>query len=169
MKRWKMLTVTAVLFLGLTTGAHSGGPWTVNLEGNGIISGGDLLDYGVIETDLVWNFKLNEHTGEVKGQVYIVEKLFEGGVRHFKLFGYEVYDAGDPNQRPVLFDCDDYEVRVQGIDDKGQEIAVHFRSKDNIVAPNTIWYWVKRRPDGNYITNTNDGLSVSNLFWMECR
>jgi hypothetical protein len=68
-----------------------------------------------------------------------------------------------------LFDCGEYEVRVQGEDDQGHEIAVHFRSKDNIVAPNSVWYWVKSEPDGDYMTNTNGRLSVSNLFWMKCR
>ena len=169
MKSWRIAVISAVLILGLATAVYSGGgPWTVKIEGNGLVSGGDLAVYGVIETDLGWNLKLNENTGEVKGMVNIVEKLSDGGVRHFKLYGYNVYEVGDPTLRPILFDCGDYEVRVQGVDDQGQEIAVHFRSKDNIVAPNSVWYWVKTQPDGEYITNTNARLSVSNLFWMQC-
>jgi hypothetical protein len=169
MKGWKTLLLSAALLMALTTGAYSGGPWSAEIEGDGIVSGGDLPDYGVIEAEIGWNFKWNKDTGEVKGQLNIVEKLYDGGVRHFKLFGYEVYEVGKPLKRPILFDCDNYQVRVQGRDEDGREIAMHLRSKDNIVAPNSIWYWVKSAADSDYISNSNGRLPVSNLFWMECR
>ena len=115
MNKWKILTITAVLLFGLATGAYCGGPWTAEIEGNGTISGGDLLDYGVMETDIDWSFKLNEDTGEIKGRVNIIEKLYDGGVRNLKLFGYEVYEVGDPAKKPILFDCNDYDSLMQCI------------------------------------------------------
>ena len=169
MKHWTIAAVAAAFFLALAAGAFGGGTWTAKLEGGGSVKGGNLSAYGVIETDFDWNISFNEDTGEVQGRVNLVEKLTDGGARRFKLSGSEVYEVGDPTKRPILFDCSNYEVRLQGIDDLGREIAVHFRSKDNITAPNTIWYWVKTQPDGEYIANTDAGLSVSNLFWMECR
>jgi hypothetical protein len=169
MKHWKIPAIAAVICLALATGAYCGETWTAKLEGSGIVKGGNLPTYGVIETDLDWNFNFNEDTGEVQGRVNLVEQLSDGGVRRLKLSGAEVYEVGDPAKRPILFDCGNYEVRVQGIDDQGREIAVHFRSKDNITAPNTVWYWVKTKPDGTYIANTDAELSVSNLFWMDCR
>jgi len=105
----------------------------------------------------------------VQGRVNLVENLADGSVRRFQLAGADVYEVGDSTKRPILFDCSKYEVRVQGIDGQGREIAVLFRSKDNIEASNSVWYWVKSQPDGDYIANTDAGLSVSNLFWMECR
>lgn len=169
MKHWFIAAITAVLFLALTTGGFGGETWTAKLEGNGTIKGGDLTAYGVMETDLDWNINFNEDTGELQGRVNIAEKLSDGGIRRLTLSGSEVYEVGDSTKRPILFDCGNYEVRLQGVDDQGREIAVLFRSKDNLSAPNTIWYWVKTQPDGEYIANTAAGLSVSNLFWMECR
>jgi hypothetical protein len=169
MRHWNILIITAALFMALVTGAYGGEIWTVKLEGSGVVKGGNLSAYGVLETDLDWNFRFDEDTGEVQGRVNLVENLSDGGVRRLQLSGAEVYEIGDPAKRPILFDCVNYEVRVQGIDEQGREIAVYFRSKDNITAPNTIWYWVKSRPDGDYIANTDTALSVSNLFWMECR
>ncbi|UCD80115.1 MAG: hypothetical protein JSW26_01390 [Desulfobacterales bacterium] len=169
MKLCKIPAIALVLFLALATGAYCGETWTAKLEGRGIVKGGHLPAYGVIETDLDWRFEFDENTGKVQGRVNLVEKLSDGGVRRLKLSGSEVYEVGDPTKRNILFDCDNYEVRVQGIDDQGREIAVHFRSKDNITVPNTIWYWAKAQPDGDYIVNTDAGLSVSNLFWMDCR
>ena len=169
MKHWNIPAAGAVLFLALATGAFCGETWTVKLEGNGMVKGGNLSAYGVSETDLDWNINFNEDTGEVQGRVNLIEHLSGGGIRRLKLSGYEVYEVGDPTKRLILFDCSNYEIRIQGIDGQGREIAVHFRSKDNITAPNTVWYWVKTHPDGDYIANTNAGLSVSNLFWMDCR
>jgi hypothetical protein len=169
MKLWNITGIGAVLFLAMATGAFCGEIWTVKLEGNGIVKGGNLSAYGVSETDLDWNINFNEDTGEVQGWVNLVEQLSDGGIRRLKLSGSDVYEVGNPAKRLILFDCGNYEVRVQGIDDQGREIAVHFRSKDNIAAPNTVWYWVKAHPDGEYIANTDGGLSVSNLFWMDCR
>lgn len=169
MKHWSIPAVAAVLFLALAASAFCGDTWTVKLEGSGLVKGGNLPAYGVIETELGWDISFNEDTGEVQGGVNLVEKLSDGGIRKLNLSGSEVYEVGDPTKRLILFDCSHYEVRLQGIDDQGREIAVHFRSKDNITAPNTVWYWVKTQPDGDYISNTNAGLSVSNLFWMDCR
>jgi hypothetical protein len=169
MKHWKIPAIAAVIFLALATGAFCAETWTAKLEGNGVVKGGNLSAYGVIETDLDWNISFNEDTGEVQGRVNLAEQLMDGRIRRFKLSGPEVYEVGDPGKRPILFDCSHYEARIQGIDEKGREIAVHFRSKDNLTAPNTVWYWVKTQPDGDYIANTNAGLSVSNLFWMDCR
>lgn len=169
MKLCKIPAIIAVVILALAAGADCQEPWTVKLEGSGIVKGGNLSSYGVIETDLDWSFKFHKDTGNVQGRVHLVEKLSDGGVRRLELSGSEVYEVGDPMKRLILFDCNNYEVRVQGIDDQGREIAVNFRSKDNIEAPNTIWYWVKDQPDGDYIANTDTGLSASNLFWMECR
>jgi hypothetical protein len=169
MKLWKIPAIIAVLCLALATGAYCEDPWTVKLEGSGNVKGGNLSVYGVIETDLDWSFRFNRDTGSVQGRVNLVEKLSDGSVRRLELSGAEVYEVGDPTKRLILFDCSNYEVRVQGIDDQGREIAVDFRSKDNIEAPNTIWYWVKDHPDGDYIANTVTGLPASNLFWMECR
>lgn len=164
MKRWQIFTITALFFVALATTAYARGPWTVKIDGNGIVTG----PYNdVDEADIGWNFKWNADTGEVNGQVNIVEKLSDGGVRHFKLRGYQVYPVGDPKVRPILFDCDTYEVRVEGYDDQGQVIAVHFRSDNNLLYPNTIWYWVMDA-DGNFITNTGARLPVSNPFFMEC-
>ena len=169
MKFWKTPAIIATLCLALATGAYCEEPWTVKLEGSGNVKGGNLSTYGVIETDLDWSFRFNEDTGSVQGRVNLVEKLSDGSVRRLELSGAEVYEVGDPTKRLILFDCSNHEVRVQGIDDRGREIAVDFRSKGNIEAPNTIWYWVKSRPDGDYITNTDTELSVSNLFLMDCR
>jgi len=169
MKYWKIPVVTAALFLILSTGSYGAGIWTVKLEGSGIIKGGHLPAYGVVETDLDWSIRFDEDTGEVQGRVNLAENLTDGSVRRLQLTGAEVYEVGDSTKRPILFDCSKYEVRLQGIDEQGREIAVHFRSKDNIEASNTVWYWVKGQPDGDYIANTDAGLSVSNLFWMECR
>jgi hypothetical protein len=166
MKHWKVFTITALFFVALATTAYAGGgPWTVKIEGNGIVTG---PYYDVDEADIGWNFKWNADTGEVKGQVNIVEKLSDGGVRHFKLRGYQVMPVGDETIRPILFNCNTYEVRVQGFDDQGQEIAVHFRSDSNLSYPNTIWYWVMDAEGEGFITNTGDRLLVSNPFWMEC-
>ena len=166
MKYWKIFTVTALFFVALATTAYTGGPWTVKIEGNGIVSGPYNSVDEVDEADIGWNFKWNENKGEVHGQVNIVEKMADGSVRHFKLRGYQVFDVQDPTKRPILFDCDTYEVRVEGENDQGQRIAVHFRSDNNLSYPNTIWYWVME--DGNFITNTSARLPVSNPFWMEC-
>ena len=169
MKRWNIPAAAAVIFLTWAAIGFCGETWTVKLEGNGIVKGGNLSAYGVIETELDWNIYFNEDTGEVQGGVNLFERLSDGGIRKIHLSGSEVYEVGDPSKKLILFDCSRYEVRLQGIDDQGREIAVHFRSKDNITAPNTVWYWVKTQPDGDYIANTNAGLSVSNLFWMDCR
>jgi len=164
MRYWKIFTISALFFVALATTAYTGGPWTVKIEGNGIVVG----PYnGVDEADIGWNFKWNEATGEVHGQVNIVEKLSDGSVRQFKLRGYQVFDVGNPTVRPILFNCDTYEVRVEGDDDEGRRIAAHFRSDDNLSYPNTVWYWVKDA-DGTEITNTNARLDVSNPFWIEC-
>jgi hypothetical protein len=171
----KRLFIALIVLLALTATASlvwAGGPWEVKVEGNGIVSGGSLPSYGVVETDIGWNFKMNFNS-EVQGHLNIVEKLTDGTTRHFQLHGYEVLPVGDPGGRPILFNCvddgssDSRSVRVEGYDSEGRLVAAHFRDSEHNTLPSTVWYWVQD-PPGNYITNTNARLSVSNLFAMEC-
>ena len=84
MKHWNIPAAGAVLFLALATGAFCGETWTVKLEGNGMVKGGNLSAYGVSETDLDWNINFNEDTGEVQGRVNLIEHLSGGGIRRLK-------------------------------------------------------------------------------------
>lgn len=168
-KLFVMVGMAASLVILLATAVQAGGPWSVKVEGNGIVTG---ADYDVMETDIGWNFKWNADTGEVNGHLNIVEKLMGGGTRHFQLSGDQVMPVGDPTVRPILFNCnamnsDSRSVRVEGYDDDGNRIAAHFRDSEHYMYPNTVWYWVQD-PAGNYITNTNARLPVSNPFTMEC-
>jgi hypothetical protein len=159
-----VLAVICLLVLGVT--AYAGGPWAVKVDGNGYVSGGGLTGYGVVETDLGWNMKMN-FDGNVQGQLNIVEKLDGGTVRHFMLAGYELYPVGDPTVRPILFNCNTNEVRVEGLNDEGLTVAAHFRSPDHAVYPNTVWYWV-RDSSGTYISNTATRLTLSTPITMYC-
>ena len=153
----------ALVFL-MTTGLLIGkpvqvkGPWVTKVEGSGIVSGGSLSSYGVSETDLGWNFKINAD-GQIKGQLNIVEKLEDGKVRHFKLFGYEVTSIDRTN-------CGTYEIRVEGTNADGFVVAAHFRGTRNSYRPNSVWYWVK--DGGTFITNTGTQLTVSDTFYVNC-
>lgn len=157
------LVVISALLLAVT--AYAGGPWKVKFDGNGYVSGGGLSGYDVVETDLGWNMKMN-FEGDVQGQLNIVEKLEDGGVRHFMLAGYEVIPVGDPTQRPVVFNCDTEEVRVEGTNADGLTVAAHFRSPDHATYPNTVWYWVM--DSGSYVTNTAARLTLSAPMSMFC-
>lgn len=171
----KFITIIFVIllclcFVGI---ASAGGSWKVSESGNGVVSGGYLPYYGVVESDIGWNFKWNSTTGDVNGHLNIVEKLNNGKVRHFKLYGYQVMPVEDPTLPWILFNCG-YDgrwaraVRVEGVDKEGNTIAAHFRDSENFEYPNTIWYWVKD-PSGKVITNTYGPLVVSAPFTMVCR
>jgi hypothetical protein len=171
MKKWLITIIVMLLSLLFTASVFAGGPWTVKVEGNGIVSGGSLPSYSVLETDIGWNFKWNEDTDEVNGQLNIVEKLTDGTVRHFKLSGVQVDDVGNPASRPILFNCaagggDGRSVRVEGYDNQGQLVSAHFRDSEHTQFPNSVWYWVQG--SSGYITNTNARLTLSFPFTMEC-
>jgi hypothetical protein len=172
MRKALTLAAVAVLTLLLSTMSYAGGPWEVKIEGNGMVD--PFTSSGEVEvcgTDLGWNFKMN-YDGQVNGQLNIVEKLCDGSIRHFKLAGYQVYDVGDPSSRPILFNCaagtdDARSVRVEGWNDDGLCVSAHWRDSQHATMPNTVWYWVQDS-GGNFITNTNARLPVSNPFTMVC-
>lgn len=169
----KKLTIFAVLVLLLAAAisVRAGGPWAVKAEGNGAVNGGDLPSYGVDQADIGWNLKMN-FDYEVQGQLNIVEKLSNGGTRHFRLSGDQVFPVGDPAVRPILFNCavgglDGRSVRVEGVDGNGNLISIHVRDSQHPDYPNSAWYWVQD-PSGTYITNTNTRLSLSDPFTLFC-
>jgi hypothetical protein len=173
MKKITLIALIVVLVLAATVSlVCAGGPWAVKVEGNGTVNGGSLPSYGVLETDIGWNFKWNVDTGEVNGHLNIVEKRTDGTVRHFQLSGAQVLPVGDPTGRPILFNCasgggDARSIRVEGWDDQGRLIAAHFRDSEHSQYPSSVWYWVQDA-SGSYITNTNARLTVSYPFTMEC-
>lgn len=166
-KRVLLIAVAFVAFslvFLLTTGLlaekpdpANGGPWVTKVEGGGIVSGGSLSSYNVVETVLGWNIKVNAD-GVMKGHLNIVEKLENGKVRHFKLFSDEF--------ELDFAKCNSYEVRIEGTDENGYRVAIHFRGLRNTVYPNSVWYWVK--DGGTFITNTGARLTVSNTFYVTC-
>lgn len=163
MKKIAVILGVLVLFLssglayGKMKGGQAKGPWVAKVEGNGYLSGGSLPSYGVDETNLGWNFKVNAYGG-YNGQLNIIEKFDGQMLRHFKLFDYQV----DNNR----YSCETHEMRVEGTDDEGQRVAAHFRGWRNTQYPNSVWYWVKNG-DG-YITNTKARLTLDSPFFILC-
>ena len=159
----RVIIFLAVLLLFVASVAYARGPWKVKVEGNGNLFG--PYHGGVVKADIGWNMKYNADSGQVKGQLNIVETLTDGSNRHFKLSSNQVYPVGDPTVRPILFECD--EVRVEGFDKFGRTISAHFRPPSHPIYPNTIWYWVKDS-SGGFITNTFDRLTLSSTLSMWC-
>jgi hypothetical protein len=135
-------------------------PWAAKMEGNGILSGGHLPKYDVVETDIGWNFKVKAADNTVVGNLNIVEKLVEEGPpRHFQLTGAEV--------DMLSYNCTTDELRVEGTNGAGQRVAAHFRGYNNISFPNTVWYWVKI--EGSFITNCGTRLTLDgDDFTIDC-
>lgn len=161
-KIWAIIFLT-VLLIFVASVAYAGGPWKVKIEGNGYLFG--PFYGGVVKTDIGWNMKYNADSGQVKGQLNIVETLADGSNRHFKLSGYQVYPVGDPTAKPIVIKCN--EVRVEGFDDSGRAISAHFRPPSHPIYPNTIWYWVKDS-SGAFISNTFARLPLSSTLSMSC-
>ncbi len=163
-KRMKKLDLIVVLFvvLSIVVGGVvlAASPWAAKMEGNGILSGGVLPSYDVVETDIGWNFKVKATDDTVVGNLNIVEKLVEGDPpRHFQLTGAEV-DMLD-------YSCGSDELRVEGTNEAGQRVAAHFRGSTNTSYPNTVWYWVK--VEGNLITNCGGRLTLAgDDFTIDC-
>jgi hypothetical protein len=158
------IATLVLLAVVVTSVAYAGGPWEMKVEGNGIVDG--PFSDGVCEADIGWNMKMN-YDREVAGHLNIVEKLCDGTVRHFDLYGYELLSVGDPTVRPILFNCATQEVRVEGYNAEGYHIAAHWRSPLNTTAPNTVWYWVYG-PGGELVTNTNARLAIDSPMTMWC-
>lgn len=151
------LAVVMVFTLG-TSAALAASPWVTKMEGNGILSGGSLPYYSVVETDIGWNFKVKAD-GTVQGHLNIMEKLGKGPPRHFQLSGAEV--------DTVSWDGGTDELRVEGTNEDGQRVAAHFRGVNNLGDPKTVWYWVK--VDGNFITDCAARLPlVGDDFTIDC-
>jgi len=161
----KKLDLIVVLFvvLSIVVGGVvlAASPWLAKIEGNGILRGDYLLsEYGVIETDIGWNFKVKAADDTVVGNLNIVEKLVgEGPPNHFQLTGADV--------KTFFAKCGTDELRVEGTNEAGQTVAAHFRGVGNSSKPKTVWYWVKR--DGSFITNCGTQLALDgDDFTIEC-
>ena len=161
MKKLNLIVVLSVV-LSIVVGGIvlAVSPWAAKMEGNGILSGGALPSFDVIETDIGWNFKVKQSDGLVEGHLNIVEKLDGGGVRHFQLTGADVDKVTD-------FSCANDSLRVEGTNEADQRVAAHFRGYNNTGDPNTVWYWVK--VDGTLITNCGARLTlVGPEFTIDC-
>ncbi len=169
MKKTNVFMALAILVMALLVGVFVSVAWVgareLKVEGNGMVSGGGLSVYDVVETDIGWNMEMS-YDENVHGVLNIVEKLTDGTTRHFMLYGYQVEPVGDPAVRPILFNCATREVRIEGYDSEGRLVAASFRGSLNTVNPNSVYYWVK--DNGGYITSTGGRLTVSNPFTMVC-
>ena len=162
----KKLDLVVVLFvvLSIVVGGVvlAASPWLAKIEGNGILRGDYLLlKYGVVETDIGWNFKVKQSGGLVEGHLNIVEKLDGGGVRHFQLRGADV-------DRVTDFSCANDSLRVEGTNEAGQRVAAHFRGYKNTDDPNTVYYWVKVEVGGQFITSCGGRLTLDGDFTIDC-
>jgi len=161
MKRLDLIVVISVVLSIVVGGVVMAvSPWAAKMEGNGILGGGVLPSYDVVETDIGWNFKVKATDNTVVGNLNIVEKLVEEGPpHHFQLTGAEV--------DTLYYSCDNDELRVEGTNEAGQRVAAHFRGSSNPSYPNTVWYWVK--VDDTFITNCGDRLTLDgDDFTIDC-